>query len=148
MKRKTFTGIFLNSFIVLLLTAMICSGTPQARNIVKDSKQDSRKSPEWRIVRMRVTAYCPCRKCCGEYADGVTASGHKIQPGEAFVAADSKYPFGTEMIVHGYNNDRPVKVLDRGGVIEGNRIDVFFPKHQQALNWGVKYINVKVRFHR
>jgi 3D (Asp-Asp-Asp) domain-containing protein len=55
------------------------------------------------------------------------------------------YPFGTEMIVPGYNNAEPVKVLDRGGAISGNRLDVFFPSHQQALNWGVRYIDVKVR---
>ncbi|MHC4720522.1 MAG: 3D domain-containing protein, partial [Planctomycetota bacterium] len=41
-------------------------------------------------------------------------------------------------------NARPVKVLDRGGAIKGNRLDVFFHSHQQALNWGVRYIDVKV----
>jgi 3D (Asp-Asp-Asp) domain-containing protein len=93
---------------------------------------------------MLVTAYCPCEKCCGEYSDGQTASGHDIQPGDAFVAADRKYPFGTEMVIAGYNNNRPVKVLDRGGAIKGNRLDVFFASHQQALEWGVRYRDVKV----
>ncbi|NIU84285.1 MAG: hypothetical protein GWN64_12635, partial [Candidatus Thorarchaeota archaeon] len=40
---------------------------------------------ETEAIDMRVTAYCPCSKCCGKYADGITASGHKIQPGDAFV---------------------------------------------------------------
>jgi len=40
---------------------------------------------EYRI--MRVTAYCSCEICCGEYSDGVTASGHVIQEGDRFVAA-------------------------------------------------------------
>lgn len=100
---------------------------------------------EWKMVQMRVTAYCPCEKCCGQYADGITASGHKIQPNEFFVAADKQYPFGTEMIIPGYNDDRPVKVLDRGGAIKDNRIDIFFPFHQQALNWGIKLIDVQIR---
>ncbi|GAH06555.1 unnamed protein product, partial [marine sediment metagenome] len=26
-----------------------------------------------------VTAYCPCKICCGKWADGYTASGHKLQ---------------------------------------------------------------------
>ncbi len=99
---------------------------------------------EWKIVQMRVTAYCPCEKCCGQYADGITASGHKIQPNETFVAADKRYPFGTEMVIHGYNNDQSVKVLDRGGAIQNNHLDIFFPSHQEALNWGVKYLDVKI----
>jgi len=100
---------------------------------------------EWESIRMRVTAYCPCPKCCGEYSDGVTACGHEIQPGDTFVAADRRYPFRTEMLIPGYSNSQPVRVLDRGGAIKGgNRLDVFFATHQEALEWGVKYLEVKV----
>ena len=99
---------------------------------------------EWQTVRMRVTAYCPCARCCGQYADGMTACGHVIEAGDTFVAADKRYAFGTEMIIPGYNHERTVKVLDRGGAIKGDRIDVFFPSHQEALEWGVKYLDVKV----
>jgi len=99
---------------------------------------------EWEGIQMRVTAYCPCPKCCGKYSDGVTACGHEIQPGDTFVAADRRYPFGTEMLIPGYSNSQPVQVLDRGGAIKGNRLDVFFATHQEALEWGVKYLEVKV----
>jgi 3D (Asp-Asp-Asp) domain-containing protein len=101
--------------------------------------------PHWQTVPMRVTAYCPCRRCCGRFADGYTANGHRIQKGERFAAADKKYPFGTEIIVPGYNGGRPIEVLDRGGAIKANRLDVFFESHVQAVRWGVKYLNVKVR---
>jgi len=99
----------------------------------------------WQTIQMRVTAYCPCEKCCGQSADWITASGHKIQPNETFVAAGKQYPFGTEMIIPGYNNDQPVKVLDRGSAIQDSRLDLFFPSHQQALNWGVKSLSVQIR---
>ncbi|MBN2317052.1 MAG: 3D domain-containing protein [Sedimentisphaerales bacterium] len=99
---------------------------------------------EWHTVRMRVTAYCPCPKCCGQYADGITACGHVIQPGDTFVAADKRYAFGTELIVPGYTHGQVVKVLDRGGAIKGDRIDVFFHFHQEALEWGVQYLDVKI----
>ncbi len=102
---------------------------------------------EWQTVRMRITAYCPCQKCCGEYADGITACGHKIRPGDAFVAADKQYSFGTEMLIPGYKNGQPVKVLDRGGAIRGDRLDVFFHSHEEALKWGVKHLDVKVHRH-
>lgn len=107
-------------------------------------KAGPEQSDGWRTVRMRVTAYCPCEKCCGEDADGITASGHKIRPGDAFVAADKKYSFGTEMVIPGYKNGQPAKVLDRGGAVRGDRLDVFFHSHEQALKWGVKYLDVKV----
>jgi 3D (Asp-Asp-Asp) domain-containing protein len=103
------------------------------------------ESGRWETVKMRVTAYCPCPKCCGSYSDGRTACNHRIRQGDVFVAADSEYPFGTEMVIAGYNNSRAVKVLDRGGVIKGNRLDVFFNSHKEALNWGVRHIDVKVR---
>ena len=111
-----------------------------------NSKPDNEQFGEWRTVRMRVTAYCPCRKCCGQYSDGITACGHKIQPGDTFVAADGRYSFGTEMLIPGYSNNQPVKVLDRGGAIKGNKLDVFFATHQEALEWGVKRLDVKVHY--
>lgn len=106
---------------------------------------ESADSEEWQTVRMRVTAYCPCEKCCGEYSDGITACGHRIQVGDTFAAADRRYPFGTEMIVAGYNGGNPIEVLDRGGAIRGNRLDVFFHSHAEALQWGVRHLDVKVR---
>jgi len=108
-------------------------------------KDSSEQAALWRMVRMRVTAYCPCRRCCGKYSDRKTASGHKIRRGDTFVAADKRHSFGTEMIVPGYNNSKLVKVLDRGRVIRGNRLDVFFDSHRKARKWGVKYLSVKVR---
>ena len=94
------------------------------------------------IVEMEVTAYCPCAKCCGEWADGYTACG-KLAHG-CFVAAPKSYPFGTILIIPGYNDSRPVAVLDRGGAIRGNKLDVFFPTHQDALNWGRRNLMVQV----
>jgi len=117
---------------------------PLPREIIRPYLTGAKPPAEWKIVQVRVTAYCPCEKCCGNSADGITASGHKIQPNETFVAAGKQYPFGTEMIIPGYNNDQPVKVLDRGSAIQDGRLDIFFPSHQQALNWGVKSLSVQI----
>ena len=100
---------------------------------------------QWITVRMKVTAYCPCRKCCGKFSDGRTASNHKIRWGDRFAAADRKFSFGTEMIIPGYNNSQSVKVLDRGRVIKNNNLDVFFNRHSDAQEWGVKYLDVQIR---
>jgi 3D (Asp-Asp-Asp) domain-containing protein len=93
---------------------------------------------------MRVTAYCPGPCCCGKWADGMTASGHIIQPGDRFVAADKQFAFGTRILIPGYNNNHPVEVLDRGGAIKGDRLDVFFPTHKEALEWGVQVLTVSI----
>lgn len=102
--------------------------------------------PEEPAVTWRVTAYCPCEVCCGKWADGITASGHVIKPGDKFVAAPPEIPFGTMLTIPGYGR---VPVLDRGGSIKGRRLDVFFDDcngvsgHQRALNWGVRQLEVK-----
>lgn len=98
-----------------------------------------------RTIAMRVTAYCPCEKCCQGSADGITANGHRIRPGEKFVAADKRYTFGTMLAIPGYNGGRPVPVWDRGGAIKGDKLDVFFPTHKEALIWGVKYLKVEIK---
>jgi 3D (Asp-Asp-Asp) domain-containing protein len=100
--------------------------------------------PSVRIVMMEVTAYCPCPKCCGPKAAGITASGKDIGYNAGrFVAADSRLAFGTQLVIPGYDA-KPVEVIDRGGAIKGNKIDVFFPTHAEALKWGRRHIQVTV----
>lgn len=100
--------------------------------------------PVRRMVKMQVTAYCPCPKCCGPDAAGITASGKLVTYNAGrFVAADASLPFGTKLIIPGYEST-PVEVLDRGGAIRGNRIDVFFATHQQALTWGRRNLQVTI----
>ena len=98
---------------------------------------------------MKVTAYCPCSKCCSRWADGITASGKPVTfNGGRFVAADRTIPFGTLVTVPGYADGEPVPVLDRGGAISGDRIDVFFPSHDEALEWGVRWLDVQMGVER
>jgi 3D (Asp-Asp-Asp) domain-containing protein len=89
-------------------------------------------------VDMNVSAYCTCVKCCGEYADGITASG---KPAKGLIcAAPPEYPFGTKFDVDGV-----VYVCeDRGGLIKGNKLDLLFPSHQAALNYGRKTVKVRI----
>lgn len=99
-----------------------------------------------RTIKMEVTAYCACTECCGPNARGVTASGKRVSyNGGRFVAADtSVLPFGKKLSIPGYNAGKPVEVADRGGAIKGNRLDVYFRTHQQALQWGRQWLNVTV----
>ena len=82
----------------------------------------------------KLTAYCSCEKCCGK-TDGITASGVKAVEGVT-IAADTKiHPFGTKLCIDGHE----YTVQDRGGVVKGNHIDIYFDNHQEALEFGVQY---------
>lgn len=100
-----------------------------------------------RVVWMLVTAYCPCTKCCGPRAAGITASGKDVSYNDGhFVAADTDLlAFGSVVRVPGYADNTPVEVIDRGSAIKGNRLDVFFPTHDQALVWGRRWMPVTVQ---
>ena len=86
----------------------------------------------------KITAYCPCSKCCGK-TSGITASGTKATAGRT-VAASSKFAFGTKLNIGGHI----YTVEDRGGAINGNKIDIFVNTHAEALQWGVRYLTVSV----
>jgi 3D (Asp-Asp-Asp) domain-containing protein len=107
---------------------------------------DSRPLRKTRTIRMLVTAYSPDEKSCGIFADGVTASGFSVWTnGMKLVAADtSVLPFKSIITVPGYNGDRPVPILDRGGSIKGNRLDVLYPTHAIAKRWGKQWLEVDV----
>ena len=86
----------------------------------------------------KITAYCPCSKCCGK-SNGITASGTKAKAGRT-VAASSKFAMGTKLNINGHI----YTVEDRGGAINGNKIDIFVNTHAEALAWGVRYLPVSV----
>jgi 3D (Asp-Asp-Asp) domain-containing protein len=103
-------------------------------------------APRTRVVRMEVTAYCPCTRCCGPGAQGITASGKLVDyNGGKFVAADTRLlPFGSRLSIPGYADNAPVEVIDRGGAIKGHKLDLYFPTHAEALLWGRQHVDVTV----
>jgi 3D (Asp-Asp-Asp) domain-containing protein len=93
----------------------------------------------------KITAYCACEKCCGIYADGITASGKKVSKG---IVANNWLEFGTKVKIKGLGN---FIVEDRGskryfGTKQEKRkaIDVYFNSHEKAKEFGVKYLKVKI----
>lgn len=88
----------------------------------------------------KVTHYCGCSKCCGIYSDGSEsvaygASGKRL---EAFVSVaidPSVIPLGT--VMHDAEGHL-YRAEDTGGAIKGNRIDLFVGNHQEAINIGIR----------
>lgn len=100
----------------------------------------------WKTITMTVTAYSPDARSCGDSADGLTATLHSVETNNyQLVAADPKLlPYGSMLTVPGYANNEIVPVLDCGGAIKGNRLDLLFPTHEEARRWGVKKVKVIV----
>lgn len=87
----------------------------------------------------RVTGYCSCSKCCGKFSSGYTSSGTKATS-DRTIATSTQFDFGTKLLING----KEYTVEDRGGAITGNKIDIYFDTHNEAIAWGVKYLPVEV----
>lgn len=108
------------------------------------SDQEIVKDP--RVILVRVTAYAPFDNKSGICADGspaTTSRGHR--PSRRYAAVDpSRIPYGTRLHVPGYGE---VIAGDTGGALrsyEGYAVDVFMESHEDAMAWGVRYLEVEV----
>ena len=86
----------------------------------------------------KITAYCPCAKCCGKQT-GITASGTRATAGRT-IAASGQYAFGTKLLING----NVYTVEDRGGAIKGNKIDIYMNSKQECINWGRRTIDIQI----
>lgn len=109
------------------------NATSRSSNLPRTTVSDATGGSTYKI-----TAYCPCAKCCGK-ATGRTASGTRATAGRT-VAASSQFSFGTKLNIGGHT----YTVEDRGGAIRGNKIDIYVNSHSEALRWGVRYLPVNV----
>lgn len=82
----------------------------------------------------RVTFYCSCSSCCGEWAGGPTASG--VMPSANHTAAcGDQIPFGTVLYVQGLG----YYVCEDRGVGNGC-IDIYVSGHDEIPSWGLDYL--------
>lgn len=126
--------------------------TPEATEPVTEPEQEEPVEPEFvSLGEFRNTAYCGCSICCGKYGENrpldengkpivYTANGTVAVEGVTIAADINVLPYGTSLYINGHQ----YIVQDRGGVINGNRLDIYFENHQDALNFGVQYKEVFV----
>ncbi len=92
-----------------------------------------------KLGKFVITAYCTCRICCGVYSGkNRTASGTVPTSNRTIAVDTSVIPFGTKVVING----QVYVAEDRGGAIKGNRIDMFFMTHKEALRWGRRTMDV------
>ncbi|RHW38397.1 LysM peptidoglycan-binding domain-containing protein [Lysinibacillus yapensis] len=93
-----------------------------------------------REIVMNSTAYTAyCSGCSGKTATGIDL---RSNPNQKVIAVDPNViPLGSKVWVEGYGE---AIAGDTGGAIKGNKIDVFIPTQQQALQWGRKQVKVRI----
>jgi 3D (Asp-Asp-Asp) domain-containing protein len=148
------------AFVCVMLVLIAIMADCNGRRVIPLKRMGDPAAGKAYYKVFNTSAYCLCEKCCEKKpshpAYGITASGHRVQPGDYLVAAPRTYPFGTIMEIPGYNEGKPVQVEDRGGAIKAgtvdpntgktslDKLDLLFPTHQAALQYGRKTVKVKV----
>ena len=115
-------------------------------NYIPDILPDLPEAPEPIIILARVTAYAPFDNKSGICNDGDPSNTSTGKfPGPEYAAADpARLPYGTRLEIPGYGT---VEVQDTGGALrsyEGIAIDVYFDTYDEAMEWGVQYLEVEV----
>ena len=90
------------------------------------------------LGEFRLTAYCPCMKCCGK-SDGIGSTGTTAAEGRTIAVDPRVIPYGSAVTIYfSDGTSHTYTAEDCGGAIKENRIDVFFDNHQAAREFGVQ----------
>ncbi len=125
------------------VNAIVKVGTKEKEKVVEETAEAG-ETPSGlsysKVLTLDATAYCPCSQCCGEWANGITATG--IRAGYGVAAVDpGVIPLGTKLYVEGYGY---CVAGDTGGAIKGGRIDLCYGSHSAALASGFGHKSTKV----
>ena len=123
--------------------------TIETNNITIETKTDKDGDTNQAVEpvslgNFKLTAYCSCKLCCGKWANnrpnGVVygAIGEELKEGYSIAVDPTIIPYRSKVIING----KVYEAQDCGGAIKGNRIDLYFSSHEDALNHGVKYAEV------
>lgn len=138
MKKDTWKDLVIFLLECAILGAMFVYFTPvsSAESAYVFSENGETKTLK-SVGTYTVTAYCPCRKCCGKWANGITASGTTATANHT-IAAPRNFAFGTKLVINGIT----YTVEDRGGAIKGKKLDIFMESHSACLKWGKRKCEV------
>lgn len=95
-------------------------------------------APEFKSAGIcKITAYCieDYPHICNNGNASTTATGTKPTPGRTVAVDPSVIPYFSNVIINGHT----YIAEDTGGSIKGNRVDIVFATHQEALDFGVQY---------
>lgn len=94
------------------------------------------QATDW--MEFEATAYCNCEKCCGEWSKyHSTYTGAVPQEGITIAVDPDVIPLYSQVFVQLPNEVwHCYTAQDIGGAIKGNRVDIYFENHEDALKFG------------
>lgn len=109
------------------------------RHILSDLKM---AQPNREAMMCTLTAYCKENypHICNNGDSTYTATGTTPTVGRTVAVDPSIIPYGSEVIINGHT----YIAEDCGGAVNGNRIDILFETHEEALRFGVQYAEMYV----
>ena len=103
--------------------------------------QEKQIEPQLKSLGMFIsTAYCTENypHICNDGDATITATGTTPTVGRTIAVDPKVIPYGTKVIINGHT----YIAEDTGGAIKGNRIDIVFATHKQALEYGRRNVEV------
>ncbi|MBR5268860.1 MAG: 3D domain-containing protein [Lachnospiraceae bacterium] len=111
------------------------SGSSKTVQSANTPKIESAEPGEY-LGEFKATGYCNCQKCSGGYTK--TYSGTIPKANHTLSADLNKFPIGTKLVINGIT----YTVEDKGSSVNGNKVDIFFETHAEALAFGTKTVDV------
>ena len=102
-----------------------------------NSHSDTKSTKQYKL-----TAYC-CENyphICNNGDSTKTSTGTTPTPGRTVAVDPNVIPYGSEVIINGHT----YIAEDCGGGVKGNRVDILFATHEEALRFGVQYAEVEI----
>lgn len=87
----------------------------------------------------KITYFCPCEECSGQWGRQ-TYSGATARSGHTVAVDPDVFDIGSKILIDGI----VYTAEDVGGGVQGDHVDIFVDTHEETLEGGVKYKDVKV----
>lgn len=147
---KNCIGSFLTGLIICLIAILFINKTSEVEAVFiaaeptptpivcTEQSPTPTPAPEFESAGIcKIIAYCieDYPHICNNGNASTTATGTKPTPGRTVAVDPSVIPYFSNVIINGHT----YIAEDTGGSIKGNRVDIVFATHQEALDFGVQY---------
>lgn len=110
----------------------------------QETKPEKSGYDSWTKLNVEATGYSLISDELGGNGDGVTATGTVPTAGRTIAVDPSVIPYGTEVYIPSMGGTFIAE--DTGGMIKGNKIDIYMSHGDIARQWGRQKIEVYVNY--